>query len=1065
MTIFWNLRFDRSIPVKNSVAHFLRACYNGCMKRKLVLIAIVIALLALVLVACMPPRPALTYRDDVVARYCDGISVTQSFGPPQGATEYTDTARVEQTVYVDNRVIGEHAFGLYLPAGETLSVSYPADAQKAGHAVILRSLDGTRQDRYVCTGESMQISASFGTGASVLFDVAQTEGQFSAFRVVLRGGVLTPMYRMGVESEEKFLQSASVGRALVDTGNIRFFFAAEDRSAIVQQDLYEACRWWRSAIEQLNAITGLGSAIGDYAPITVEVRDSASQCVYDTQSGVVTIPASAFVRAMQPQSLQSNQTVDIMRAVCGLRIEQSEGFVKDWEVDSIVRTVAEVIAIELTDDTWDGYAVQERSSRSAERLQQTLDGQWKSDPDRLRGFISNLMYSFGRASTLELLEAYRSSDASIGADGILRVASDVLQRDLRAYALLFDIQPSEETIAYMQRYEPYLPVQNRYTYGASEMSAISGTKAYLNRPIEFDFQSAIVAEHPENWQVVSVEGTQELWTRLEDGKYRYTPSADHLYDTYRLNLSDGTHTVTLYGAITVDVHSVTYEVYDNVSYRDIDTAIKAVREGDITPSTVTAFPTVNTPAYSDSDVIENEYSFSVLRGSMQVPQDGKYKIYLKNRGQCRVMFGVKDYMYELFDNTLTVNVFTEELCEEIALEKGIVYQFEIYILNVTGSQRGGLGLRVPGNTVIAPAVPQLAGPYLYSPGMEESKEQNYQAPYHAIRGYDAHLAEYEEFTSDQWKVQITPDHSTQGNTPQAIVDKNADTVYVSTQPSQRFELNIDMLTALQPEFIGLLCAADSTNAAAVQCTVQLSSDGQNYVTVAQQEMQYPLTEFALTDAHGRYLKVVMESDTPFRISVRGISVGKSLRESTIIPNTSTKLEYQGEWRECSDYAAINGIVTENNDRNCALSLNFYGSEIALYATKAEKYGVARIYLDGKDMGIVDLHASTTLCSQRVFYQNVGEGFHKLRVVAVDEDLINIDYFAYVPSPAVDPPPETKNLYFILIIPGIALVVGIVAVCLDIADKRKRDLKYSRPTSIQDAAQPPAEGEESASDSE
>ena len=107
--------------------------------------------------------------------------------------------------------------------------------------------------------------------------------------------------------------------------------------------------------------------------------------------------------------------------------------------------------------------------------------------------------------------------------------------------------------------------------------------------------------------------------------------------------------------------------------------------------------------------------------------------------------------------------------------------------------------------------------------------------------------------------------------------------------------------------------------------------------------------------------------------------------------------------------------------------------------------------------MIDLYSDSSVFSQRVFYHSMDPGLHNLRIVPVDTDLINVDYFSYVPSPEVEPEPETRNLYFMLIIPGVALIGLIASLILDALNKRRRDdarrMKQRKPA----PSAPPADG--------
>ncbi len=1047
-----------------------RAWYNRRMKRKLVCIAIVLVAFALALTACDADRYTLTYRDEVLARYYDGIAVSETFSAPVTAIEYTDTKRIEQTMQIDNRIAGEHFTGVYVPRGETLSVTVPKSVVEDGHRVLVRPIAAASnssdriqsQYEYACDKTQFKIDPikdygleMLGYGCMIYLDIAPSARDQEAFEIKLRGGIRAPYYRLGVDSEKEFVAAKPVARASIDTGNVRFDLGADAVSRLDADTLFDAMLWWRSCVEQLNAITGCGSAVNDYAPIAVDVRDGYDTCYYDANARCVKMPTQIFLADTDPQRLYETGGTDLLRALCELRVRQSDGFVKeDWDAMQIVGAIEAAIKIEMTDDAVDPYT-DGQSTASAVWLEKTLNREWESDR-LLTGLIGNLTYTYGRFKTQELFEAYRYFDRENAQEKLLLAASEVLGCDLSDYAELFGDQPVSDAVREeMSRYPKYPTVQNRYTAGGVDRGNVVGTRVLLGKQTEFDFASAIVAQDPDRWSVREVRGTQGLWTKQDDGTYLYMPSENLLRDRYELVLTDGQSDVVLYGYITVDVHSASYSVYHNVAFRDMDTAIKHYKNLEV--SEYTAVDHAGTPEFGAEDTVETQYSFSILRGSIQVEETGIYTFYLRSRGFCRVMFGVPDYKYELFDNFLTVLHYTEELKQEVELEQDKVYSFEIYLLNVTGLQMAHLGMREPDDEE---SVTDLTAPYLYADGMRAEREQKYMPPIHPIHGYDEHGAEFSDYTADVWTVdRVEPELSaTATATIKALFDRDRETAFESGRKAERFAFDIDMKASNHLEYFTLSCGVDMARDGNVQLGLEISADGETYAPCATQMLEKVDTTVRFAQpVIGRYLRIVLTSDSAFACKLWGIATGKAVGQSKIIPNTSTMLEYQGEWRECRDYAAINGIVTENNDRNCALSLKFYGSEISLYATKAAKYGVANIYLDGKDLGLIDLNSDTTVCSQRVFYHSMDPGLHNLRIVPVDTDLINVDYFSYVPSPEVEPEPETRNLYFMLIIPGVALIGLIASLILDALNKRRRDdarrMKQRKPA----PSAPPADG--------
>ena len=100
------------------------------------------------------------------------------------------------------------------------------------------------------------------------------------------------------------------------------------------------------------------------------------------------------------------------------------------------------------------------------------------------------------------------------------------------------------------------------------------------------------------------------------------------------------------------------------------------------------------------------------------------------------------------------------------------------------------------------------------------------------------------------------------------------------------------------------------------------------------------------------------------------------------------------------------------------------------------FGSAKVTIDGQDKGQIDLNSIKVNCSQLVYTTKLKDGDHVLKISAVDETPINLDYLAVAAFGETQNKNDFSKLWFVAIIPGILLIVGIVFISLDIREKKK-----------------------------
>ncbi len=986
---------------------------------KILLCVVMMVCVALTIVACGNSETNLYYNDKVEGRYADGISIVGTYNVPTGASQFKDKARVDQLMYVDNTVKGLHFTGLYLPAGETMTVTISSETAQQMHKIVINS---QQSDETIVPLNQMRTQFTSAQGGRVDIRVDSAVVESKAFEIKISGCVSMPYYRLGVDKHN--IATTSGGFATLDCANARFILPSELLGGV--KDLDKSLRWWRSAVEIMDRVTDLGFVSGDLSPIIIYVSDAYTSSTWNATQKYIKLTTKDFQGILDYDNLVAGGGKKLLGWLGEMQAHRADGYKDGFINGNLGKILSHLTYIIMTDNVVEGES--NSIANAAGQLESLLSEKPTGD-NQVLAFFDTLLHSFGADETIKVLEQYKYTAQKQNIekkeifDSYIIDISNILKSDLSYFCELLGMNISGQTKQAMADKPMYIPVQTKLTVGGSE-NLQTGVVCPMGNVKEFDFENAIVSPL-EGWNIDSIEGSG--WQKVDTYKWNYSPSKDRLKDKFVLNLSNGEHKAKLYGNILVDINVSSYSVYNNVSFRNVDSAIKGIK--DMTPSYTSSLPFAEIEKQEEED--ETKYSFSTSKGSLQVKESGKYTFYLKSKGLVKVKFGVSEYMFEMFNNILTVSDYTEELKYEVELDKDKIYAYEIYDLSTQGAGWAKLGIKTKDGNIV-----NLGQEYIVYNDMYRKQAVQYDSPVIDIEYFNVHQKDYDNYLSGKWVLKEYPEPA-ENTSVTNLFDNNNATYFESKEAAKEFQLVIDMQSNFVIEYIFLGTKVDMLG---VKAKLEVSNDNVNFKQVGEKQIEN-VENYCLLDepVNTRYLRVTLTKEQDFVCGLSQIAMGKIMQESRIVPNTSTSISYQGEWENINKYSAINGCVTSNLDPNCAIEYNFYGSMISVYATKDKQFGVAKIYIDNKDPVIVDLGSQTAMCGQKVFYMDFGKvGAHTIKIVPVKDDKINIDYFTVISAPRPNAVKQEFNYWYIAIIPAVALVGFVVALIADsVSKKRKR----------------------------
>ncbi|MDE7337236.1 MAG: hypothetical protein K2N32_03890, partial [Clostridia bacterium] len=753
------------------------------------------------------------------------------------------------------------------------------------------------------------------------------------------------------------------------------------------------------------------------------------------------------------ENLIAGQAWDLLYAISEHKVSVSDNFSESiaetmivdvlCSIDNVVMTHSNV-AVE-SDWTWliEPY---DCLTRTVELLDAPLNERDENyDRDTIRAFFINIMHTFGLDKTINIIVAYgKIASSKPSNDTLALIISEELSADMSFYCEKFSLSLSQETKNKMSGNNMYIPVQTKFTLGSEESYSMGYTVAMGERAT-FDFAENIVSLADGEWDIVGIDGDKGLWSE-EDGIYYYTPSTNKLTDEFRLNLRNGENSVTLFGRINVLITVATYKIYENWKFDNTSTSLDEAiasyqkRSPDYTGSI--DFAGVRRRPDADPSL----YVLTVTEGCIKVPVSGKYRLYLRNHGLCRVEFGVPKYMMTMFDSPIPVQEFTRYQSYDIVLEEDKIYDYKLYLLSTKGDCDAALGIRYieeesadDDNDYGIHADP-IDSEYLIYKGLQREDIVQFLPPVIYPTGYG-----YKEgfYQSHELKVENFVSY------PTAVVNRGINlaidslttgSYYSAARLANSYEFVLDLRQQLRMEYL-LLNVRSETLGAKVDMYLSDDADfaNQTQVELSDNILKSGDNYMLFSSSTYRYVKIVLSAEQNFACDINDLRLGQYFEESRIVPNTSSMLSYMGGWSNVGEYVSVNGSISESVNNNSIFSFTAKSRQICLYGVKDSKYGKMDVYVDGKFHSTIDLFSESTMTDQLLFAIDFDTSKeHSIKAMpSSKDDLINFDYISFIPVDEEEVKDIGGVLYYVFIIPGVILIALAGAAIADYTVKVRR----------------------------
>ncbi|MDE6362525.1 MAG: hypothetical protein K2L53_06055, partial [Clostridia bacterium] len=388
------------------------------MRKKSLIIAIIIVVVALLagLGACSTLKNNIKIQDNVVSRFGDGIAVLSTNLAPRTATEYKDVQRVTAKVNVDARMSGYHITGLYLPAGETLTITVPNTVRLNYYSVFVDTYSTERRVSKYISSVTTELTSPTGGIVEIFVpagDEMTSESANASFNMTIEGGIVIPYYRLGRDTLGQ-IEQGNGAYAVLDCVNTRFYVPTsalydEDKLCKID-DLYNVLLWWQSAVSFVNETLGIASSSRDYTASIVFGDYSAIS--YDSSVRVTYAPISYFEKTLFYSNLLEGEAWDLLFNICDYKTRVAGGdvggIISQETLINVLCAVDHVVMTNPGEESYNGInwlhdsysclmgTLEILKLPSAEIIQNHQD-------DLAMAFFINILHSFGLDKTIEII--------------------------------------------------------------------------------------------------------------------------------------------------------------------------------------------------------------------------------------------------------------------------------------------------------------------------------------------------------------------------------------------------------------------------------------------------------------------------------------------------------------------------------------------------------------------------------------------------------------------------------------------------------------------------------------
>ncbi|MDE5756803.1 MAG: hypothetical protein K2I23_06915 [Clostridia bacterium] len=1045
------------------------------MRKKILIIALIIVVVAMLagLGACTSLKNNIKIEDNVVSRFGDGIAILKTDSAPKTAVEYKSTPRVTAKVNVDARMSGYHITGLYLPAGESLTITVPNTVRLNYYTIYV---DTYAADRRVSRSISRNITElTSPTGGIVeIFvpasDESTSETVNASFNMTIEGGIVIPYYRLGRDPLEQ-IERGDGAYAVLDCVNARFYvptsalYDEEKKSKI--DDIYNVLLWWKSAVSFINETLGIASSSRDYTSSIV--FGDYSTIAYDPTVRVTYAPISYFEKTLMYSSLVNGEAWDLMYNICDYKTKVADGDLSGIiSRESLVNVLCAVDHVVMTNPSEDDEIIDDTNwlhdsysclKATLEILQlPTAEIEENYHDEMMMAFFINILHSFGLDKTIEIISEYRKEPDPLDTDDFALLISSILRADMSLYFDTFQMKISQETKNKMSGNQLYVPVQTKFTVGSENNTYSHGYTVPMGERVVFDFESNIVSI-VDGWEVEKIVGNHSnLWSRDSENKgiYYYDPSQDALIDEYYVTLSNGDYTVTLYGKINVVITVATYKVYEGWKFDKPTTALSEAI-GAYEKRTPDYIGSIDFAGVQRRDEVDNNtYVLTVTSGCIRVPESGKYRFYLRNNGRCKVEFGVPKYMFDMFDISIPFSEFTRGHSYDIDLDAGTNYYFNLFLLSTKGGCDAALGIRyiedddasdAEDSVIVADIVDSK---YLYYNGLSDDKVVKFEPPVIYPTGYGFKDEFYQPYDLTEDNVVSYPRAFNTSSEIEFAFDELNSSYYTARSRETNHEIILNLDGEKRLEYVQFFVRSVSSMVGAnVKFTV---ADNAGFAEsrelhLADSEIKAGLNTFMFDAVKDKYLKITFYAEEAFECSFTDLKMGQHFDASQIVPNTSSSIAYMGGWLDNGEYVCVNGSISQSVNQNSVMSFTALSRQICIYGVKDSNYGKMEVYVDGSKVAVVDLYSETTMTDQLLYAIDFDLwAEHTVKVMpASDDDIINIDYISYLAIEKEEIREYSGFLYAVFILPAVIIVALAGAAIADFREKRKRNKSKVAPT--------------------
>lgn len=832
----------------------------------------------------------------------------------------------------------------------------------------------------------------------------------SPVQLTITGAVETPHFILGVTTVEDFetnLRQAPGLIATLDCENGQLIGPSQYmRNA---DDIEKLAYFWHSAFAVNASFNGraynydITLSFDTHVPAGSAVALSATRAAH---------PSGWFGTCMNYQALTTSGLWGVFHelghvhanaygSIWGMK-ESKEGEVRNNTLIVIIYTMlgnmdSRVIGVEHGEFTHPYTTVQRSLNLSSNSISDYSD----CDYFDMLSVYSNLIHYFSPESFVDFLYTYNIEKTycdNARADFAYRIAltdgMNIVDWLNRCYMTnITDSMFSAEQLEFLNSLPDFYPIAYRYANGVNDTETARKHDVDFNSPTEFDFSGDNILS-PAPFEIVSYR--KPIYGKIDVSedmtKVTYTPPKGKIVenDEFAVRVRIKWTGVDVYLPVRLNFafNNSVSKVWDGIGTRDIDAGIAEVEGTDPTYTEVSA-----TPGKKQYTADSKTQSYINTKFQYVATESGTHKFYTRSDDSSRVIFthnGEEKGRLTIIGDRSSYN--TSQFVE-IELQAGEVVEIETHHINYGGKCYLYVGVMKPNSETISDiSQNNMLHPDFDIANISQLKDFGWKPKFFVSvkNAYNNNPA-----SKEGWEILSAPaPQDTTYEMEENMVDKDDSTIFHSRWYGAGIDpmphtIVLDTKSVQRFNYFEIV-TRNNVNSFIRQMELygaEENEDDKYSLLYSTDNLKYDglRATITFTEKQVRYFKIVVKSTSGGHFTVIAeLNAGLTTKmEQPIKPSTFAS--------DTTGFDEDNNGELVSKSQGSVFEFDFVGTGFDVFANMGQDYGEAKVLIDGKEKGTIDLSGEFAINKLVFSVTDLAETSHHVRIETLSDSVFHIAY--------------------------------------------------------------------------